>query len=60
MYNCMLFYGYIYIYMVEENTLKKKPIKRQIPEGTQGKTGHRLDLLRIICLPIYKKRRNLA
>ena len=51
---------YIYIYMVEENTLKKKPIKRQIPEGTQGKTGHRLDLLRIICLPIYKKRRNLA
>ena len=51
---------YIYIYMVEENTLKKKPIKRQIPEGTQGKTGHRLDLLKIICLSIYKKRRNLA
>ena len=44
----------------EGNTLKEEPIKREIPEGTYGKTGQRLNLLRITNLCICRERRSLA
>lgn len=38
--------------MGEGSNLMKETIKRETPEGFQGKTDQRLDLLRIVCLCI--------
>lgn len=48
------------IHLIEGNTFKKEPIKREIPEGTQSKTGQRSDLFRIIDLCICRERKRLA